>query len=220
MKTVGMITIGQSPRDDIVPEMEKLLGPGVRVREAGALDGLARAEVAALAPRGGEDALTTRLRDGGDVVVAKRAILDRIQGCLDALEREVDASVVLCTGVFPRFRTARPLLEPDRALAGAVQAAFDGGHLGVLVPIPEQREGAARRWSPLAERVTVAVASPYRGHGELVAAAEELRRAAAGLVVMSCMGYTPAMKAVVRDVAGAPALLPASVVARLLAELL
>ena len=29
-RTVGMITIGQTPRDDIVPEIEKLLGPSIR----------------------------------------------------------------------------------------------------------------------------------------------------------------------------------------------
>jgi len=39
------------------------------------------------------------------------------------------------------------------------------------------------------------------------------------LVVMECQGFTGAMKQVVRDVTGAPALLPTSVLARFLAEL-
>jgi len=38
-------------------------------------------------------------------------------------------------------------------------------------------------------------------------------------VVMECQGFTSAMKSVVRDITGAPALLPASVLARFLAEL-
>jgi hypothetical protein len=36
---------------------------------------------------------------------------------------------------------------------------------------------------------------------------------------MDCMGFTGAMKCVVREVTGAPALLPATVLGRVLAEL-
>jgi len=39
---VGLITIGQSPRPDVVPDMAEIIGPGVEIREAGALDGLRR----------------------------------------------------------------------------------------------------------------------------------------------------------------------------------
>jgi hypothetical protein len=38
---VGLVTIGQSPRPDVVPDMVEIIGPGVEIREAGALDGLA-----------------------------------------------------------------------------------------------------------------------------------------------------------------------------------
>jgi len=63
------------------------------------------------------------------------------------------------------------------------------------------------------------VASPYDDASRLVAAAEELRRDGVSLVVMECMGFTSGMKQIVRDVTGAPALLPATVLARVLAEL-
>lgn len=219
MRTVGAITIGQAPRDDVVPEMEKLLGPAVRVAQAGALDGLTRAEIDALAPAAGQDALITRLRDGSDVIVAKPLIQARLQACLDRLQDTADAFVILCTGAFAPFRSRRPVLLPDRVLAATVQAVFEGGRLGVIVPIPQQREGAARRWAGVDPGVVVAVASPYADPAATVEAAEELRRAGVTLVVMSCAGFTPAMKAVVRDVTGAPVLLPTALIARLLAEL-
>ena len=218
MKTVGMVTIGQSPRDDTVPEMEKVLGPAIRVVQAGALDGLGRAEIAALAPGPADDALVTRLGDGTQVVVAKRAILDRLQRCLDRLAPAVDAAAVLCTGTFPRFRCTRPVLEPDRILLATAQAIFSGGTLGVLSPLEEQRAKTAAQFRTVSERQAIAVASPYADPGELVRAAEALRRAGASLVVMNCMGYTQAMKALVRDVAAAPVLLPTSLLARVIAE--
>lgn len=219
MKTVGAITIGQAPRDDIVPEIEKLLGPAVRVVQAGALDGASPAEIANFAAGPGQDTLTTRLRDGTEVLVAKPAIVSRLQACIDRL-READALVILCAGKFPPFHSRRPILLPERILTAAVGALFDGGRLGVIVPIPHQREPAQARWSAVDPRVAVTVASPYQDAGHLIDAAEDLRRAGASLILMNCLGFTTAMKAAVRDVAGVPTLLPSSLLARFLGEML
>jgi protein AroM len=219
MKAVGAVTIGQTPRDDVAGEMEKVLGPEIRVVQAGALDGLDRAEIAALAPTSDADALITRLRDGADVLVAKSRIVPRLQACIDRLAGETDASVILCAGVFPAFRSTRPVVMPERCMAAMVDAAFDGRRLGVIVPIEHQRQSYRARWSRVDPHVEVVVASPYEDPARLVDAAETLRRAGVSLVVMECMGFTSGMKQIVRDVTGAPALLPASVLARVLAEL-
>lgn len=37
---LGTVTIGQTPRTDLIPEMKQFLGAGVDILEAGALDGL------------------------------------------------------------------------------------------------------------------------------------------------------------------------------------
>jgi len=220
VKRVGALTIGQSPRPDIVAEMQPLLGADTRIVQAGALDGLSRGEIDALAPQpGDEDALIARLAAGGEVLLAKKKIVPRLQACLDRLQDQVDAFAILCAGAFPPFRSARPVLMPDRCLAAVVDAAFDGRRLGVIVPIKEQQASSAARWSRVDPGVLVTVASPYDEPARLVAAAEELQRGGTSLVVLECQGFTSAMKQVVRDVTGAPALLPASVLARVLAEL-
>jgi protein AroM len=220
VKRVGAITIGQTPRDDIARELGKVLGADVRIVQAGALDGLSRAEIDTLTPEVDDaDALITHLRDGANVLVAKRRIVPRLQACLDRLADEVDAFAILCAGVFPPFSSARPVLLPERCLAAVVDAAFDGRRLGVIVPIKEQQASSAERWSRVDPGVVVTVASPYDEPARLVAAAEELRRGGVSLVVMECQGFTGAMKTVVREVTGAPALLPTTVLARFLAEL-
>ena len=84
---VGLITIGQSPRVDVVPDMAELIGPGVEIREAGALDGLGRPQIDALAPGPGDDIFVTRLADGAPVFVAKRHITPRVVAKLAELER-------------------------------------------------------------------------------------------------------------------------------------
>ena len=76
---VGLVTIGQSPRADIVPDMAAIIGPGIDIREAGALDGLSRAEVEALKPTGDDEILVTRLQDGTGVFVGKQKIVRLVE---------------------------------------------------------------------------------------------------------------------------------------------
>ena len=61
MTKVGLITVGQSPRSDVVPDMAAILGGDVEILEAGALDGLSRAQIAPLAPEGDDEIIVTRL---------------------------------------------------------------------------------------------------------------------------------------------------------------
>ena len=80
---IGMITIGQSPRDDVVPDIKRFLGPGIEVLEAGALDGLSIEDVENMSPKNGDYMLVTRMRDGAQVTIGKSHILSRMQECID-----------------------------------------------------------------------------------------------------------------------------------------
>ena len=111
---IGLVTIGQSPRVDVVPEMAAVMGPGVEVREAGALDGLSGAEIAALAPTGDDEILVTRLADGTSVFLGKQKIVGHVEARIAALEREgVTVTALLCTGAFPPLRATRALIQPS-----------------------------------------------------------------------------------------------------------
>ena len=45
MKKIGAITVGQSPRVDLIPEIQPILGDSVEIIQAGALDGLSKEEI-------------------------------------------------------------------------------------------------------------------------------------------------------------------------------
>ena len=218
MTTVGMITIGQTPRDDLIPEFRELLGSDFRLVEAGALDGLSALEIAAMAPQSGEFPLITRLADGAEVVVAKERLVPRLQQCLDGLAGQVDLAVVLCTGTFPPFRSERPVLEADRILFAATRGVFSGGKLGVLLPLAEQAEGAAARWSEVSPSLAIESESPYQDEAGLSQIGERFRSAGATLIVVDCMGFTRAKKELLRRASGVPVLLASSLLARFIAE--
>jgi hypothetical protein len=115
MTTVGLITVGQAPRSDVVPDMAAILGGDVEIVEAGALDGLTREQIAPLAPEGDDEILVTRLADGSSVFVGKTKMIPRIEAKIAALEdRGVALNVLLCTGEFPKLRARRPFLEPQQ----------------------------------------------------------------------------------------------------------
>src|SRR5437660_10252222 len=101
--------------------MAAILGSGVTVRERGALDGLGRAEIAALAPRGGDDILVARLADGTPGFIAERHIVGRGQAAPSELERAGPATTALLgTGRFAPLGARDLLGLPPQALVGIV----------------------------------------------------------------------------------------------------
>ncbi len=226
MTRVGFVTIGQSPRSDIMEEFVRSLA-GAAALEAGALDGLNDAEVASFAPRGDDSVLVSRLRDGRSVRLAHRCVVPRVQACLDRLAAQgADLLVLLCTGDFPELVPPATMLDPRRVLPHVAAAALEGmrmpgrdPRLGVLVPDAAQIEPAEARWGGLAPSV-VACASPYGGSSELAAAAAAVRAAGVSLTVMDCLGYTRAMQEIVARVSGVPAIFAAAAVSMIMHELL
>ena len=64
-RVLGTLTIGQAPRPDVVPIIDRYVSAEVRRIHRGVLDGLSHAEIAArYQPQGGEPELVTRLQDG------------------------------------------------------------------------------------------------------------------------------------------------------------
>jgi len=120
-RVLGAVTIGQSPRIDLIPEMRFVMAQDVRVLEAGALDGLTLAQVKKLAPEPGDEVLVTRMADGTPVRVAEKHITPRMQEKIDELvKRGADAVALVCTGEFPKFRCEKLLVVPQKVLFHAV----------------------------------------------------------------------------------------------------
>jgi protein AroM len=219
---VGMITIGQSPRPDVVPEVVAAAGRPMGIVEAGALDGLNLDEVRRLAPGPGDETLVTRMQDGTEVYVAKRHITPRIQDSIQRLAARVDVIVLLCTGHFPEFRSSVPFLEPQELVDRIVQAVVgSGGGVGVMVPGTAQVEASRRKMGEYGVQAVVVKASPYaHADDEVRQAAVRLRDSDVKAIVMHCIGYTMKMKEEVRRISGRPVLLARSLVGKILEETL
>ncbi|PSL00597.1 protein AroM [Murinocardiopsis flavida] len=218
---LGIVTIGQAPRTDIVPDLGSAFD-GIEPVEHGALDGLDTAAIAALAPEQDEEVLVTRLRDGNPVRLAHHRIRPLVESAVARAEAdEVAATLVVCTAPLGNLAHTRPVLAADSLLVHAVAGLAQGRTLGVVCPDPRQQEAALAKWWPHAGVPRTAAADPY-GDEAPDAAADAVCRLAdegADLAVLDCMGYTEATRARASDVGSIPVLLARSVVAALAREM-
>jgi protein AroM len=217
--TIGAVTMGQSPRDDIVPELAAVLGAGCEIVQVGVLDDLSVEEIESRRGKLGRGGIVTRLRDGEEVRVGQRLVERRFRQCVEDLDGRVAMILVLCTGDLPLLRTRAPILYPGRILRSLTRS-LGVARLGVLTPDAAQIRAQRRRWRGLARRIFVLPASPYDRSEALTKAAERFRRNQVQLIVMDCIGYTREMQRAVRDAAGVPVLSALSLLGLAAAELL
>ena len=207
MRTVHFLTIGQSPRPDVVPEILEMLGDaaaGIAPVEAGALDGLSREKVRAGAPRDGEMPLVSRLRTGEEVVIGEDFVEERMAALLGEIPAG-DVAAILCTGPFrgiaerPGLVKAGPIF--DATLRGVTPP---GATVGMLIPEPRQEEDARRR-VPDGSRCVIGVASPYSDGGAEERLAACFREA--DVIGLNCLGYDGPLEDAVRRTTGKPVVL-------------
>ncbi|HPF86127.1 MAG TPA: AroM family protein [Aminivibrio sp.] len=221
-KVIGTVTIGQSPRTDVIPDVASILGPDIEIREAGALDGLSPEIIASFAPQEGDYVLVTRLADGTSVQVAEQHITPRIhEKIAEHFTDGIPVVLLLCTGEFPDFETGGLLIRPQKVLFNAVAAVAKGMRIGILTPSPEQVDQSENRWGSLSPFVRAVPSSPYVNSMEAArTAAEELKEWKAEITVLDCIGYTLAIRSLVREITDRPALLARGVAASMVKELI
>lgn len=220
---IGMITIGQSPRDDLVPDIMNLAGINAEAIECGVLDGLSRPEIEKLAPEAGQYALVTKLSDGTPVRLAHSKIIKIVQTCIDSLvSRGVDLTVILCSGEWPKFNSKKLVIVPGEAFCGFILGMMNkGDKLGIIIPDEAQVAVTEKKWSKDKVQLCIVVASPFgsTANDEMVRAAKRLKEVDVDLVAMDCIGYTVEKKRTVQKATRKPVVLVRSVLASIIREI-
>lgn len=217
---VGAVTIGQSPRVDVMGDMKAILGEEVEVLEAGALDGLSMEEIEEMEPGEDDYVLVSRLKSGGFAKFGESFILSRLQDCITRLENNgAEVIVFLCAGSFPDiFKANVPLIYPSKILNGIAKAVSERSNMILITPDEEQIQQAYDQWGPIMEQVTAIAANPYGDEEELIKAAQKAKEIDSDLIVMDCIGYTEAAKKLVRKISGKPVILCRTMLARVISE--
>lgn len=117
--------------------------------------------------------------------------------------------VVLCTGPFSELRADVPLLLPDVVLRHFIQGVMPTGALGVIAPLLAQQPMMREKWHDYAPLALEAL-DPY---GEYESLDDLVSFDDCGIVVLDCMGYSSAVRCLVREHAGKPVVLAQDVLA-------
>jgi protein AroM len=189
-RVLGTLTIGQAPRPDVVPIIDRHVSADIRRIHRGVLDGLGHGEIAArYRPEPGEAVLVTRLQDGTEIELSRHRMRGGVQAALAALEAEgCDAILLLCTGTFEDLACHKAwLVEPDHIIPGMVAGLIERRQLGVIVPIASQIGSESGKWRAL----PCAAVSPYGDTPDAVLdAGKQLKAQGAAAILLDCIGFT------------------------------
>ncbi|UCH57354.1 MAG: AroM family protein [Candidatus Bathyarchaeota archaeon] len=219
MKKIGMLTIGQSPRDDILPLLKEILGEGFEILEAGALDDLSKEDLDRIEFKPDDYLLISRMRDGTQVKITKRLILPLLQKRIHELEgKGVRLTVIMCTGKFPQFESKGLVVTPQEILKGVLKASLKRGKLAVVYPAQEQTRMASE-FSREGVTIYSDHLSPYKGKDDLEQLAARLSMEDPDLILLNCFGFGSDVKKVVAERTGRPVIQSNTLVAKVLKEL-
>ena len=218
---VGVVTIGQSPRPDVVGEITRVLGGGYKIIEVGALDSFTLEEVKKMEPEPGHGLLVTRMRDGTEVKITHDSVLPYIQNAITELnEKRVKIILLVCTGNFPEFESSVLVVTPSKIVRGVTNAAIRKGRLGMILPSIQQVGGAPRTEEKDGLVTYYDSASPYGPIEDVKALGDRLAEQRVDLTLLNCMGFDHNHKKIIAEKTGKPVIQSSALVARVMKELL
>jgi protein AroM len=220
---LGTLTIGQAPRPDVVPIIDRYIASRVRRIHRGVLDGLSHAEIEArYRPDPGEPALVTRLQDGSTVELSRARMRDGVQDLVRLLENEgCEVILLLCTGIFEGLECRRArLIEPDHLIPPLVTGLIGQRQLGIIVPIASQIASESGKWHSLARPPIFATVSPYTQPPEAaIPVGRDLRERGAAAILLDCIGFTERHREALAEIE-LPVILSNAIAAKAAGELL
>lgn len=202
---VAFVTIGQSPRDDVVPDILRSLDGPIESLEYGILDEVSRDGLFEASPGPNDPALLTRLRDGSDVVLSMDWTSQRVREVYrDVAVREIDLVVLMSTilgdTVAPAGATVYCDRVIDRAVAGFAQA---GQKVGIVLSLGGQEDHIAHGNGGF-DWVLVAIARP----GDRKALSTALKiLGGCDIIMLHSVSYSEADREVAKQISGKPVVL-------------
>jgi protein AroM len=212
MKKIGMLTIGQSPRNDIIPGLLEILGEGYEIVEAGALDDHTLEDIEKIDLNPEHYILVSRMRDGTEIKITKKYVVPLMQRQLDRIEAQgVRLTVVMCTGRFPPFKSKGLVVTPS-------EGALKEGRLGVVFPTAEQEGYAEKEFGRPGVEVYADSVSPYEAE-DVEGLLKRLREQDLDLIFLNCFGFPSWLKEKIVEATGKPVIQSNALIARVLKEL-
>lgn len=207
---IAIITMGQTPRPDVLNEIRPLLGD-VDHDEFGVLDGASDALIEKMAPQAEELSFLTRLRDGRHVILEAGFVTRRAEALVEEIDGQgYDLLVLAMTGLLARLPTRTPLVHGQYALDAWISAlTASNSRIGIIYPLTSQRAFNENDYGTLLQSSHATIGGHHGTH--LTDAID--RVSGADLIIMNSVGYTTAMAQQVARASGKPVVTACRIIA-------
>lgn len=193
-KAVSFITVGHSPREDIMDELEAHLSSAIEVRQRGALDHMSVEEVKSrLVPSPGEAVMTSRIRGGEMMDFSKKKVMPLLQKAIDEeCEKGASMIAILCTNAFDALHCRVPMLLPFDILHSITAAIQADCKVGALFPFESFAGIMEKNWLDYGVSVVYQCMGTKEKNWDRYA--EFFRQKKTDLLILDCIGYTYACR--------------------------
>jgi len=173
------VTIGQSPRIDVIPELITIIGKSFEYREIGLLDFPENLQSLKMLNEEIEgEFLVSRLKNGEEIKLPRKWVVQKLKEISSKAEEGL--KVLLCTENFD----LSDFILPAKILETFVSISRPR-KLGVVVPEEGQIDMVKRKWERLVENIKMTNFSPYtKTSGDLSILSDR------ELIVLDCIGYS------------------------------
>jgi len=173
------VTIGQSPRTDVIPELITIIGKSFEYREIGLLDFPENFQSLKTLNKEIEGGfLVSRLKNGEEIKLPRKWVVQKLKEISSKAEEGL--KVLLCTENFD----LSDFILPAKILETFVSISRPR-KLGVVVPEEGQIDMVKRKWERLVENIKMTNFSPYtKTSGDLSILSDR------ELIVLDCIGYS------------------------------
>lgn len=220
---IAFATIGEAPRDDLVPYLRKQLPPMTEVIEDGVLNALSSQERLALDAGDSSIHMVTRDQKGNSYRLNYQRTLPHMQRVVDGLSAQgANLVVIICGADWTPIRSSVPVINPGKLFPNLIQALGANLKLGVIKPDSGQIPHTVKQYTALGLDPVVTAASPYQPDRLERArkAGEELKAQNVDLIWLTCVGMDEEFRGAVRSVLPKPTILARSILAHVINELL
>ncbi|MET3792850.1 AroM family protein [Aquamicrobium terrae] len=205
------VSVGRSPRKDLIGEIVENLDIPIEVFEVGALDGLPHHEIEKLKATPHENSIVSRLDDTRRIVLSKAKMTERMSEIVGAFPPGAyDLVVILSTGLFGEFESTCPTVNTQRAIESAVLSlAAAGDVVGLVQPLSRQTREIE---SPAFDSYQLHVTHAEEGDRASLATAI-LDLSACSIIVLNSVGFTEADRLMMAKASGKPIVLARRIMA-------
>lgn len=220
---VGLITIGQTPREDMLNMVFDGVINQYDIVQYGALDEInyIKAEYFFKPHKPKGQVFSTKLRNGNQIKIDEYTLLPLLEKAINKIEIEFNPmfTILMCTGEYKTLEKYKKVIRPYRIAHSIIDLFFEDCRLGILVPSEEQIKLKKNEWSTDSRDVYIESVSPYSSIEFIIEKVDMLLKNNVDCIFLDCFGFSKLTATKIKKYSQLPVLSASSLINKVVVDL-